>query len=70
MKCPRCDSELPPEPAKEWKFKKGYYDVKKYPCPNCKKSLFVYYHESKFCFKIPNQDRRNAWNFEKVKKLK
>ena len=23
------------------------------PCPNCKKSIFEYYHEGKLCYTIP-----------------
>jgi ribosomal protein S27AE len=53
LRCPRCGSDIPNKPAKEWDFRKGYYHVKKYPCPNCKKSVFEYYHEGKLGFTIP-----------------
>lgn len=51
--CPECGHEIPQVSVKEWNFRRGYYRVKKYSCPNCKKSVFEYYHDGKFCFTIP-----------------
>jgi predicted RNA-binding Zn-ribbon protein involved in translation (DUF1610 family) len=57
MKCPYCGkAELPSVPYKKWKYRKGYYEVKAYECPNCGKKQFSYYHERQLQFTIPKKN--------------
>ena len=53
LKCTRCGADVPHKSVKEWDFQHNYFHVKMYPCPNCKKNIFEYYHEGKLRFTIP-----------------
>ena len=53
MKCPRCGSDLPKEPTKEWNYRGNYYHVKSYKCPNCTKHTLIYFHNNEFSHTIP-----------------
>jgi hypothetical protein len=52
MKCILCGAEIS-EPIKEWNYRKNYYQVKLYECPNCSMTFKCYYHDGEFSHTIP-----------------
>lgn len=52
VSCPSCKTEVY-NIIKEWTYRKGYYQVKAYKCPQCTLNFKAYFHENLFSHTIP-----------------